>query len=80
MAAESGWSERHFRRRFAEQVGLPPKDYGSLLRFSAALTALTRDPRRDMCRLAGDFGYYDQSHLIRDFRRFAGAPPGRLLG
>lgn len=43
-------------------------------------TALTQHPQRDMCRLAGDFGYYDQSHLIRDFRRFAGAPPGRLLG
>ncbi|MFI7001415.1 helix-turn-helix domain-containing protein [Nocardia sp. NPDC050175] len=80
LVAESGWSARHFRRRFAEQVGLPPKDYGSLLRFSAALTALTREPRSDMSRLAGDFGYYDQSHLIRDFQRFAGAPPGRLLG
>ncbi|KAA8890219.1 AraC family transcriptional regulator [Nocardia colli] len=80
LAAESGWSARHFRRRFAEQVGLPPKDYGSLLRFSAALTALTQHPQRDLCRLAGDFGYYDQSHLIRDFQRFAGAPPGRLLG
>ncbi|PXX65332.1 AraC family transcriptional regulator [Nocardia tenerifensis] len=79
LAAESGWSPRHFRRVFAEQVGLPPKDYSSLLRFSAALTALTRDPLRDMSALAGDFGYYDQSHLIREFRRFAGAPPGRLL-
>ncbi|MFF3221776.1 helix-turn-helix domain-containing protein [Nocardia suismassiliense] len=80
LVAESGWSARHFRRRFAEQVGLPPKDYGSLLRFSAALTALTNEPTRDMSVLAGDFGYYDQSHLIRDFQRFAGAPPGRLLG
>ncbi|MFI6173559.1 helix-turn-helix domain-containing protein [Nocardia sp. NPDC051052] len=80
LAAESGWSPRHFRRRFAQQVGLPPKDYGSLLRFSAALTALTSDPRYDMSRLAADFGYYDQSHLIRDFQRFAGSPPGRLLG
>ncbi|GAA5102359.1 AraC family transcriptional regulator [Nocardia iowensis] len=79
LAAESGWSPRHFRRRFAEQVGLPPKDYGSLLRFSAALSALASEPTRDMSTLAGDFGYYDQSHLIRDFRRFAGAPPGRLL-
>ncbi|MFI9405240.1 helix-turn-helix domain-containing protein [Nocardia sp. NPDC052316] len=80
LVTESGWSARHFRRRFAEQVGLPPKDYGSLLRFSAALTALTNEPARDMSVLASDFGYYDQSHLIRDFQRFAGAPPGRLLG
>ncbi|MFG1790373.1 helix-turn-helix domain-containing protein [Nocardia sp. NPDC049149] len=80
LVSESGWSQRHFRRRFAEQVGLPPKDYGSLLRFSAALTALVREPARDMSLLADEFGYYDQSHLIRDFQRFAGSPPGRLLG
>ncbi|MFI6211989.1 helix-turn-helix domain-containing protein [Nocardia brasiliensis] len=80
LAAESGWSARHFRRRFAEQIGLPPKDYGSLLRFSATLGALASRPDHDTSALAAKFGYYDQSHLIRDFRRFAGASPGRLLG
>lgn len=72
---ESGWSQRHFRRRFAAEVGLPPKDYGSLLRFSAALTAMTTRPWHDPSALAAEFGYYDQSHLTRDFHRFAGTSP-----
>lgn len=79
LADESGWSRRHFSRRFTDQVGLPPKDYASLTRFTAALSALAMAPPVEMSVLAGDFGYYDQSHLIREFRRFAGAPPGRLL-
>ncbi|QIS06711.1 helix-turn-helix domain-containing protein [Nocardia brasiliensis] len=79
LAAESGWSQRHFRRRFAAEVGLPPKDYASLLRFSAALTAMTTHPWHDPSALAAEFGYYDQSHLTRDFHRFAGTSPGRLL-
>ncbi|MEU8895531.1 AraC family transcriptional regulator [Nocardia sp. NPDC048505] len=78
LAREIGWSHRHFRRRFADQVGLAPKDYGSLLRFSGALDALTR-PGADAGAVAARFGYYDQSHLTRAFQRFAGAPPGRLI-
>ncbi|MFI9506887.1 helix-turn-helix domain-containing protein [Nocardia sp. NPDC052566] len=80
LADESGWSRRHFRRLFTEDVGLSPKGYGSLMRFSAALTALTAAPEADMSRVASEFGYYDQAHLSRDFQRFAGAPPGRLIG
>ncbi|GAB2648190.1 helix-turn-helix domain-containing protein [Nocardia goodfellowii] len=75
LADEIGWSHRYFRRRFTEQVGLPPKDYSSLLRFSHALTVLGSDPSA----VAADLGYYDQSHLIRDFHRFAGTTPGRLF-
>ncbi|WP_433728751.1 helix-turn-helix domain-containing protein [Nocardia sp. CA-129566] len=80
LAVESGWSRRHLRRRFTEQVGLPPKVYGSLMRFSGAFVALTTSPAVEIGTLASNFGYYDQSHLYRDFQRYAGATPGHLLG
>ncbi|MBF6327664.1 helix-turn-helix domain-containing protein [Nocardia transvalensis] len=81
LVAESGWSRRHFSRRFADHVGLPARTYASLLRFSATLTAMARSPAgpRDLGRMADRLGYYDQSHLIRDFRRFAGTSPSTLL-
>ena len=33
----------------------------------------------DWATVATRYGYYDQSHLIRDFRQFAGATPAALL-
>jgi len=33
-----------------------------------------------LTRVSAAAGYFDQSHFIRDFRRFTGAPPGRVLG
>jgi AraC-like DNA-binding protein len=32
-----------------------------------------------LAQLALDAGYYDQSHLIRHFRRFTGKPPSQLV-
>ncbi|QIS15215.1 AraC family transcriptional regulator [Nocardia arthritidis] len=80
LISESGWSPRHFRRRFADDIGLSPKTFGALTRFTAALRAAAAAPEPDLSRIADESGYYDQAHMHRDFLRFAGAPPGRLLG
>ncbi|MCM6778205.1 helix-turn-helix transcriptional regulator [Nocardia sp. CDC159] len=79
LVTESGWSRRHFSRRFTDQVGLSPRAYASLLRFSAALRELVAPVPPELGRMAHELGYYDQSHLIRDFQRFAGASPHALL-
>lgn len=73
-----GCSPRHLIDCFREQVGVTPKLLARILRFERA-TALTGRPGSiDWCRVACDCGYYDQSHLIRDFRQFAGVTPGQL--
>jgi AraC-like DNA-binding protein len=69
-----GRSRRHLAARFREQVGLPPKTVARIMRFDHAVALLRR---RDVC-LAGvafECGYYDQAHLNRDFRDFAGTSP-----
>ena len=79
-AAKSvGLSVRQFERRFAEQVGLPPKPYASIIRFNAALQAKTIAPQRLWTAIAHEFGYYDQMHMIRDFERFAGESPAAVM-
>ncbi len=74
---ETGWSRRHVTERFRHQLGLPPKAYARLLRFEHATTLLASpDPRNTLADVAVDAGYYDQSHLTRDFVALAGMTPG----
>lgn len=69
-------SERQLERRFLERVGSSPKRYASLRRFEHAARLLTSDA--PLGRIAQDAGYYDQSHFIRELRRFSGMTPGEL--
>lgn len=75
IAARFGWSDRHFIRTFAAQVGITPKSYGRIRRFQAALVRIQAGRVPDWAALAVDCGYYDQAHLIRDFRAFSGLTP-----
>lgn len=71
---------RSLERRFAEQVGVTPKEFIDLTRFSHAVTTLERDRgRRTLTQLALDCGYYDSAHLTNTFKRFTGQPPSRLI-
>lgn len=75
LARDLGLSERSFERRFAARVGYAPAQFRRLARFRRVLQ-LHAAGRRDWAGLAADCGYTDQSHLVRDFRAFAGVSPG----
>ncbi|MBV9337963.1 MAG: helix-turn-helix domain-containing protein [Solirubrobacterales bacterium] len=72
LAETLGCSRRHLAKRFAQDVGAPPKLAARLIRFEAAQAALGTMP---LARLAAEHGYADQPHLAREFGAFAGAPP-----
>jgi AraC-like DNA-binding protein len=78
LSRHTGFSREYLIRRFREQVGLTPKAYGNIVRFNRALE-LARGPAPSWAEIALACGYYDQSHLVRDFQRFAGRAPGTLL-
>lgn len=79
LAGEIGWSRKHLRARFLEQVGLPPKTVGRIMRFHGALQQIGAATRMNWARLASDCGYADQAHFNRDFRGFAGDSPEAYL-
>jgi AraC-like DNA-binding protein len=62
-------------RRFAAAVGLPPKRFARLRRFNRVLVAAPAGRGVDWARVAVDCGYYDQAHLIHEFRAFSGLAP-----
>lgn len=78
LVRDSGWSRRHFAARFAAHAGLAPKTFARVLRFARAADLLGR-PGHSLCEIALACGYYDQAHLNRDFRQFAGCTPTELI-
>jgi AraC-like DNA-binding protein len=78
LAEEVSWSHRHLLARFKEEVGLPPKAVARILRFQRAFDFVRRDSGTAWAEVAQLCGYYDQAHMLREFRDFAGAPPARL--
>jgi AraC-like DNA-binding protein len=79
VAAALGVSERHLRRVFRETVGLSPKAFAKLTRFHRALRAAREDGHASWASIAAGAGYYDQAHLIAEFRAIAGVTPRALL-
>lgn len=84
LSRVAGWSERHLQREFARVIGVTPKMYGRIVRFRAACRAMRAQvddgatgPR--WTAAAASSGYFDQPHLVHDFRQFAGLTPTEFL-
>jgi AraC-like DNA-binding protein len=79
FAARLGLGARQVDRIFLRHVGVAPKLYFRLRRFRRAVAMIARSARPvNGSSLAAAVGYSDQSHLIRDFKRFAGTTPSAL--
>jgi AraC-like DNA-binding protein len=74
VAFEASTTRQHLARLFAHHVGVAPKVFARVARFRRALRMATETPAR-WSDLAAELGYFDQSHLIGEFREFAGTTP-----
>jgi transcriptional regulator GlxA family with amidase domain len=80
LATTAELSEGQLERRFRSAVGIGPKTLARLVRFQEVYRRLGDKAPAGWAEIALDCGYFDQAHLLRDFRELAGSPPGRLLG
>ena len=78
IANSCSLSERQLERLFLEQVGITPKLYTRIRRFRSVLNVLA-DPasaeKPRLAELAAEYGYTDQSHLMREFAGFSHSIP-----
>jgi AraC-like DNA-binding protein len=66
---------RWLEKTFAKQVGLSPKEFIRIVRFKSLLTEMTAMPSISWASIINEYGYYDQSHLSKDFYDFTGQSP-----
>jgi AraC-like DNA-binding protein len=76
----TGYTERHIERAFNENIGIGPKKFGSIVKLHSFLKLLKNKPAEDnITGICFDAGYFDQSHLIREFRKYTGITPTKYL-
>jgi Transcriptional regulator containing an amidase domain and an AraC-type DNA-binding HTH domain len=68
-------SYKQFGRIFTEYIGAKPKEFSRIVRFQRALFTLQHNRHIDLTQLALECGYYDQPHLIKEFKTFSGYTP-----
>ena len=74
-ASLSCLSLKQFERKCKERIGMNPKMYARILKFSTAYRLREAFPLLSWTNIAHEAGYYDQMHMIRDFKVFAGVNP-----
>jgi len=80
LARRLGLGERQVERELSRHVGLRPKMLLRIARFQRAIALARTDETLSLSAVAARSGYFDQSHLTHEFRRFAACTPSEFLG
>ncbi|MDR2011375.1 MAG: helix-turn-helix domain-containing protein [Bacteroidales bacterium] len=68
-------SRKQFERTFSEYIGISPAQFLKIIRFQNSLNERSLNNETSLTKLAYKCGYYDQSHMIRDYKQFSGITP-----
>jgi AraC-like DNA-binding protein len=79
LARYLGMSCRHLERKFKERIGMTPKQLCRNTRFKHAYKQIEASDRDNWVDMALTCGYYDQAHLINEFRYFTGTSPAEFF-
>jgi len=78
LAQDAGVSARQLDRVMLANVGVTPKLFLRMLRFRKAIAL--HDRQESWAQIAAECGYHDQSHMVREFKQFAGGSPTMSVG
>jgi AraC-like DNA-binding protein len=74
-----GISPRRFIQIFKEKVGTTPKLFCRIQRFQGVLDVIQTSGHIEWSDIAVSCGYFDHSHLIKDFKEFTGVNPSDFV-
>ena len=75
LSDKTGITQKHLITLFKKYVGLSPKMFSRIYKFQKVIQLIGQQKKIDWSMLAYECGYFDQMHLIRDFKQFAGVTP-----
>jgi len=75
VASDVCLCQRHFERKFKSVIGVSPKLFAKIFRLHYALQGMKAYPNKDLLAIALEYGYYDQTHLAKDFKSLTGDTP-----
>jgi AraC-like DNA-binding protein len=79
LADQVNVSRQFLSRQFSERIGISPKHFARIVRFNALHRFLASQPKTRLVDVTYNFGYFDQSHFIKDFIEFMGMSPSEYL-
>lgn len=79
LAAQAGIGVRQFQREFSARFAASPKLFSRIVRFQNALDTKARSSTRSWTDVAHELGYFDQMHMVHDFKEFTGESPTESL-
>ncbi|SET96118.1 helix-turn-helix transcriptional regulator [Variovorax sp. OV084] len=80
VATTVGVGERRLQQLFHAHVGLSPRAWSRLARMHGCLRALRLQSSPAWADVALESGFYDQSHLVNEFRALCGVTPTEFMG
>ena len=75
LIEESGYSQKQFISLFKEYVGVAPKYFQRIVRFTEILAKIQKGEKLSWTEISYDCGFYDQAHFIKEFQHFCGVNP-----
>lgn len=79
IMAKTNYSYSTLERYFKKETGLTPKKYQSLQRYKYAVEEIYSTQNIDWMHYVNKYGYYDQSHFIKEIKRYTTFTPAQLL-
>jgi len=78
IAAKLGYNERHLYRVFKKNYGISPRVLLNIIRLHLCLTLMLEE-NIDLVDIANICGFYDQSHFIKEIKRYTGISPLKII-
>lgn len=79
LAKDIGYSTRYIRKQFEEYIGISPKLFSKIVRYQSSLNMLIKMKNFTVWDVINENGYYDQAHLINEFKNFGHLTPNEFV-